>query len=116
VHIGATPLIGVDVCENVQQCEASGLGSGFGNFGAATNPNQKGAFVGGAVTGSPAAAAGIVAGDWIVGLAGHSITSPQALVTIKNRFHPGNTVNITWLDTSGVEHTAKVTFTSGPAD
>ena len=111
LHIGATPLIGVEVCSDAQVCEESG----FGNF-SYSNSSQTGAYVGGAVPGSSAAADGIVAGDWITSLAGHTVTSPQSLVTIKNRFKPGDVVKITWVDANGESHSGSVKLSSGPPD
>jgi S1-C subfamily serine protease len=111
LHLGPTPLIGVEVCSDPQVCEQNGYGSFNTN-----NNSQTGAYVGGAVNGSSAASAGIVAGDWITSLAGRTVTSPQSLVTIKNRFKPGDVVKITWVDGNGGDHTASITLSSGPPD
>ena len=74
VHIGATAFLGVDV-------QASGYYQD-GSFTA-------GALVAGVVPGSPAERAGLEAGDVIVSLAGHKITSPTALTKIVLHNAPG---------------------------
>ncbi|HSN11810.1 MAG TPA: S1C family serine protease [Propionibacteriaceae bacterium] len=73
-----------------------------------------GAVVGGVVTGDPAAKAGIVAGDTITSLGGKAVDSATTLGQLMIGYHPGDTVTIGWVDTSGTAHTAKVTLVSGP--
>jgi S1-C subfamily serine protease len=98
IHIGATALIGVEI-------SASGPAS-----------TTTGAFVAGVVADSPAASAGIVAGDTITALGGHGVSSATALTTVKDRYHPGQRVSITWVDSSGNRHTATIALATGPAD
>ena len=74
-----------------------------------------GALVGGVVSGDPAAKAGLVAGDTITSLGGKTVDSATTLGQLMIGYHPGNTVTIGWVDTSGTAHTAKVTLVSGPA-
>ena len=69
----------------------------------------------GVEAGSPAANAGIVAGDTITALGGHAVASAAALTTIKDRYQPGQRVSITWADSSGTTHTATITLSVGPA-
>lgn len=73
-----------------------------------------GAVVGGVVAGDPAAKAGIVAGDTITSLGGKTVDSATTLGQLMIGYHPGDTVTIGWVDTSGTAHTAKVTLVSGP--
>jgi S1-C subfamily serine protease len=65
--------------------------------------------------GTPAASAGLVAGDVITAVDGTTITSGDDLSSTLAAHHPGDTVQITWTDSSGSANTAAVTLTSGPA-
>jgi S1-C subfamily serine protease len=91
VHVGATAMLGVEV---------SGRSS---------------ALVEGVVAGGAAARAGVVAGDTITALAGHTVSTPASLSNIVSGLAPGHPVVIRWRDQSGVSHHATVTLTSGPA-
>ena len=73
-----------------------------------------GALVGGVVAGDPAAKAGIVAGDTITSLGGKAVDSATTLGQLMIGYHPGDTVTIGWVSSSGTAHTAKVTLVSGP--
>jgi S1-C subfamily serine protease len=110
IHIGATALIGVGVEVGAPYGNGYGYGAGYGSA------NQtSGAFVSYVANGSPAAAAGIVAGDTITSLGGHAVSSATALTNAKDRLHPGDRVRLTWMDGSGTSHTATITLASGPA-
>jgi S1-C subfamily serine protease len=63
--------------------------------------------------GSPAARAGLAAGDVIVGLGGHSVRTHAGLVAQLLRKHPGDRLSVAWVDGSG-NHSATVTLASGP--
>jgi S1-C subfamily serine protease len=101
VHIGATGFLGVALA-------ASG-GAGAGGTGA----------VGPAVTavqpGSPAHAAGLVAGDVLQTIDGYAVDSQSAVAAIMITHHPGDKIGITWRDQSGQQHTATLTLATGPA-
>lgn len=94
VHIGAAALIGVEV-------EDGSLNSG--------------ANVVTVETGSPADAAGVVAGDVIDSLAGQSVDSATALTNLMQHHHPGQKVQLGWIDTSGQHQTATIQLATGPA-
>jgi len=91
VHVGATAMLGVEVA------------------------GRSSALVEGVVSGGAAARAGLVAGDTITALAGHTVSTPSSLSSIVSGVTPGHAVVIRWLDQSGVSHHATVTLTSGPA-
>ena len=99
VHVGGTAFLGVDV-------QPSGYFRG-GAFAA-------GEAVVGVVPGSPAAKAGIVAGDVITAVNGHAVNSPTAVVAQLLSRHPGDKVTVKWVDQSTGSHTASVTLASGP--
>ncbi len=102
IHIGATGLLGVGV-ESAQQASSSGITAGSG------------AVVEQALPGTPAARAGITGGDVIVAAGGQRVTSPSGLQAALERFHPGNSVSITWTDQSGQTHSASLILANGPA-
>ena len=104
VHIGATAFLGVEVSP------AGGSSPFFGNSSSAT----AGALIGGVEPDSPAAKAGLVAGDDITSLGGKTVTSTSSLQQAIDDYHPGNRVQVTWVDQSGVTHTATATLSQGP--
>jgi S1-C subfamily serine protease len=63
---------------------------------------------------SPAADAGIGAGDTITAVDGHAVRSADGLRTILDRYHPGDRASISWTDAGGDDHTATVTLSEGP--
>ena len=66
------------------------------------------------VANEPGAKAGLVAGDVITGLGGKTISSSTDLTNDLNAYHPGNSVTLTWVDTSGQTQTATVVLATGP--
>ena len=95
VHIGATPFLGISADTR--------------RFGEA-----EGVLVAGVQAGSPAARAGLAAGDAIVAFNGNLVPSYSKLVSRLLRWHPGDTVRITWIDGFGTRDSATVKLTSGP--
>ncbi|HKB31994.1 MAG TPA: PDZ domain-containing protein, partial [Streptosporangiaceae bacterium] len=71
--------------------------------------------VAGVENGSPAATAGLVAGDVIESVDGQSVDSQAAVAAIMAAHHPGDKVSISWLDQFGQQHTATVVLAAGPA-
>ncbi len=73
-----------------------------------------GTVVQGVYDGTPAADAGIGAGDTITAVDGAAITNPTQLHSTIAAHSPGDEVSITWTDGSGSSHTATVTLSKGP--
>ncbi len=73
------------------------------------------ATISGVVDGSPAADAGLAAGDTITAVDGSTVTGTDALSTALAKRDAGDQVRITWVDTAGTTHTATVTLVAGPA-
>jgi len=94
VHVGATPFLGIEV-------EDAPYAGG-------------GAEIVGVVTGSPAAVAGLAAGDVITAAGGKTVTSAAALQPIVLARKPGAKVTITFTDTSGATENVRLTLASGP--
>ena len=65
--------------------------------------------------GLPAANAGLEAGDVIVSINGHAVTSPSGIQTLLEPCHPGDRASVAWQDLSGQAHTAIVVLATGPA-
>ena len=99
VHIGATGFLGVELAS--PDSSASG-GSGL--------------TVEGTLSGSPAAQAGLSAGDVIDSVDGQAVSSQSDLQSAIMQHHPGDQVTIGWTDQSGQTHTSTVTLANGPAD
>jgi S1-C subfamily serine protease len=93
IHIGATAFLGVQV--------------GASDYG-------EGAAIVTVVPSSPAAAAGLVPGDVVVGFDGQRIASPSALTSTMAREKPGARVSVNYLDDFGSSETTTVTLASGP--
>ncbi|MBV9524647.1 MAG: trypsin-like peptidase domain-containing protein [Candidatus Dormibacteraeota bacterium] len=73
-----------------------------------------GATVVGMQPGSPAASAGLVAGDVITSVEGIPVGSVQDLNTAMQRLSAGQTVTVVWHDATGAQHSARVALASGP--
>jgi S1-C subfamily serine protease len=127
VHIGSTAFLGVQVSSADSSSSTSnggfggngGFGEGTGGFGDGTSDGTgtttSGATVVGTVSGSPAATAGLAAGDVITSVAGQTVTDPSQISSILASDHPGDKVTVTWTDTEGQSHTATITLATGPA-
>ena len=102
VHIGPTGLLGVGVM-SAGQAASSGISAGSGAVVEQALPN------------TPAAGAGITSGDVIVAAGEVTVRPPAGLQAALERFHPGNSVSITWQDQSGQTHSATVVLANGPA-
>ena len=136
VHLGSTAFLGVEVSSTSTSTGtgtgAGGLGGGYGSggdggygygsgdggygYGSGGASTTSGAQIAGALSGSPAANAGLSAGDVITSIGGQSITSATQMQSVIGAYHPGDKVSVSWTDASGQTQTATVTFASGPAD
>jgi S1-C subfamily serine protease len=95
VHIGATAFLGLELASSGQQ-------------------GSSGVALAGAASGTPAANAGLGAGDVVTSLNGQTVSSSTDIQNILAGLHPGDKVSIGWTDASGQSHTATVTLASGP--
>ena len=71
--------------------------------------------IAGALSGSPAANAGLAAGDEITSIGGQSVSASSDISHILVKYHPGDSISIGWLDSSGQSQTSTVTLATGPA-
>ncbi|MDQ6615562.1 MAG: S1C family serine protease [Actinomycetota bacterium] len=95
VHIGQPAFLGVSL-------SASSVGSG--------------ALVTGVASGTPAAGAGMAAGDAITAINGTSVTSASGLTAAMQGHRPGDRVTVAWTTQAGTSRTATITLGAGPAD
>jgi S1-C subfamily serine protease len=114
IHIGATGFLGVQV-ESSSSSNSNGFG-GFGGFGGqGSQGNTNGVTIAGTLNGSPAANAGLTQGDTITAIAGQSVSTAGDLAHALVKYHPGNSISISWVDQNGQSHTSTLTLANGPA-
>jgi S1-C subfamily serine protease len=73
-----------------------------------------GTTVAGAYPGTPAARAGIGAGDRITHIGSTRVRSASGLTAAVRAYSPGDRVRLAWTDASGTSHVATVTLIAGP--
>jgi len=100
VHVGDRAILGVEV-RNVPQ-----VGSAA--------PVTSGAAVVGVRDGSPAADAGLADGDVITAVAGETVRNASDLTAMMFTYHPGDKVEISWVDSNGDSHSATLELVKGP--
>jgi S1-C subfamily serine protease len=85
---------------------------------APTTPGDPGAgvIVAEVIAGSPAANAGIVAGDTLTEVDGQPATSPDAVSAQIKKHRSGEKLNFSWIDGSGRRRNATVILAAGPAE
>jgi S1-C subfamily serine protease len=73
-----------------------------------------GTTVGGAYAGTPAARAGIAAGDRITRVGTTTVSTAAGLRQAIQGYSPGDRVRIVWTDSAGTSHITTVTLIAGP--
>jgi len=133
IRIGAAAYLGVEVTaagEQDSSDEQGGSGSyddPFGYGGSDQYGNQYGDQYGDGQTtsgaavqqvqdGTPAAKAGLAAGDVITRVGSTTIGSAEDLTTALKNYKPGQQVTVGWTDAEGQQHTASVTLGSSPVN
>jgi S1-C subfamily serine protease len=132
IQIGLPAFLGVlmpsststDPQRQASQELQTGVGGGSGRdcttgdtaaIPASIAPARSGALVDGVLCGTPAATAGILAGDVITSIGGRQVTTPGSLNAIVNRYRPGSKAALAWVSPGGRRHTAVVTLGAAPA-
>lgn len=110
--LGYPAFLGIGVQQDSQSGQAgqSGQSSQSGSSSQAA-----GAVVAGVYEDTPAAEAGLTAGDTITRMGSTRITDGAGLSSAIAEHKPGDTVSLSWTDADGQTHSAKVTLTEGPA-
>lgn len=119
----ASYAIPIDTALSIVEKITSGQESGTVQIGA--NPylgimvstQQTGSAVVSSVTsGTPAAKAGIKAGSTITSIGGQSVSTQAEIAEALSGHDPGETVKVTWKDSSGTAHSAQVTLAESPVN
>ncbi|WP_158372481.1 S1C family serine protease [Cellulosimicrobium cellulans] len=112
-HDSDTITLGYPAFLGVQLATGSATLPGLGG---ATGWTGTGATVAGVVDGTPAAQAGLAAGDAITAVDGTAVADGDALSAALAAHAPGDQVTLTWTAADGTAQTATVTLIAGPAD
>jgi S1-C subfamily serine protease len=94
-----------------QACSASNAGL---TVPSSIAPVSSGVLVDGTICGGPAAQAGLTAGAVITAINGQPVGSPDQLGVVLARFHPGDTISVTWVSPAGQRSTSSVRLAAGP--
>lgn len=109
VHVGPTAFLGVEIGQSSFGVPGSGLGNG------GTPASGSGVPIAGAVSGGPAAKAGLKAGDVITSVGGHAVNSQSSLRHVMvNDLSPGQSVTVNYTKPSGRQGSVTVALTAGP--
>ncbi len=108
VQIGAKAYLGVQVTDTA----TADPNASYGAYPGTTSAT--GAAVAAVVDGSPAAGAGLTAGDTITKIGSTSIGSASDLSTALARYGVGDQVTITWTDASGASSSTSVDLAASP--
>ena len=111
VHLGPTAFLGAELSPSSNQSASLGYGGSDGGFGSS---NASGAPLAGVLSGGPLAQAGLAAGDTITSIDGTTIDSSSTVGSTLIQHHPGDKVQVGWVDSSGQSHTTTVTLAGGP--
>jgi S1-C subfamily serine protease len=103
VHVGPTAFLGIEV--------TTASSGGYGSYPGSGVP------VAGVFADSPAADAGLVAGDVVTNVGGYTVTSQNALQEVMTTdLRPGQVVIVRYTDGAGLQQAVTLTLASGPAD
>ena len=111
VNTGSRAILGVEVQDTTNQGGTQGGASGQGGLG---GQSTSGVQISGVESGTPAASAGLTAGDVIVSIDGNAVTSTSDIASALATHHPGDHVQVAWVDSSGQQQQATVTLVAGP--
>ncbi len=106
IHIGETAILGIEV-----DAANSGVPGGIAG---APSPSTSGVTIGTVMANSPAANAGLVAGDVITSFDGHSVTTTAQLSALEYTLKPGQSVTIDYVNQSGTQAALTFDLISGP--
>ena len=100
VHVGERGILGVQV----RNVGANGLAS----------PTDTGAAIAGVQSGGPADSAGLSQNDVITSLDGKAVTNASDLTSLMFPYHPGDKVDVGWVDQNGQTHHDSLKLIPGP--
>jgi S1-C subfamily serine protease len=111
VHIGATAFLGVELASTSEGSSGYGGAGGYGGGQSSTS----GVTIAGTLAGSPAATAGLGEGDEITAIGGQSVSTAEDISQALVKYHPGDSLSVTWINSDGQSQTSTLTLASGPA-
>jgi S1-C subfamily serine protease len=133
ITIGYPPFVGIFIssgsssspqAQEQQEEQQNGGGSGSSpacytsnadlTVPSAIAPVSSGTLIIGTICGSPAASADMTGGAVITAVNGQAVGSPDDLTRTLSRFHPGDTISVTWVSPSGQHSTSSLHLTAGP--
>ncbi|RFA15100.1 hypothetical protein B7R22_07140 [Subtercola boreus] len=115
ITIGLPAFLGIEVASGGASSTYPGSGTS-GSAGSGTSAGTvAGATVAGVIDGTPAATAGLTAGDVITAVDGTSVASESALTSTLKTYKVGDTVTLTYTDAAGTSQTVTATLIAGPA-
>ncbi|WP_382308823.1 S1C family serine protease [Herbiconiux sp. UC225_62] len=124
---GSTEIVGfaipistaLDIAAQIEQgVETDTIEIGYPGFlgvEVGSSRTASGAVVAGVIAGTPAADAGLAAGDVVTGVNGSAVASGDQLSSVLAGMEPGEQVVLTWVDASGTTQQATVHLANGPA-
>jgi S1-C subfamily serine protease len=112
VHIGLPAFMGISVANAATGCPG-GLGGGPG--GAPGGSSGSGAIICGVFSGTPASGAGLAQGDVITSVNGKAVSNANTLIALTAVYHPGQSMTVGYVDSSGTTRSATITLIGGPA-
>lgn len=96
VHVGPVAFLGVTIAPS-------------------QNGGAPGVVISDVIDGQPAQALGMQSGDVILSVGGVAVANPTQLTSEMGRLHPGQNVQLAWMDTTGHSHSSLITLAAGPA-
>jgi S1-C subfamily serine protease len=111
IHVGATAFLGITVGSSGSGIDIPGVG----NFGGGGSSSASGVPINQVLSGQAAEKAGLAAGDTITSLNGTTVNTQSDLSHALLGHHPGDIVNVGYVNTSGASQSVNVKLGSGPA-
>jgi S1-C subfamily serine protease len=107
----------LSIAKQIESGKASGnVTIGYPAFlGVELSTQSEEAVVSGVIADTPAASAGLEAGDTITAVDGTAVSSASALSPLITAHATGDSITISWTDATGAAHTANVVLQAGPA-
>jgi S1-C subfamily serine protease len=125
VRIGPAGYLGVQVTTATSSSGNDSWGGSdqwgdpFGNNYGSGDPSTDGtagAVVEGVSSGSPAAQAGLAAGDVITAIGSTTVNSVDDLTSALANHQPGDHVQVSWTDSNGQQHSTTITLAASPVN
>jgi len=120
VALGYPAFLGVGIAQTASMTQVAVPGSrtrqggGGSTWSETSTTAEDGVTISGVYEGTPAQQAGLAGGATITAINGAAVTDVDSLSAILEGYDPGDSVTVTWTDTSGATQSATVTLIAGP--